>query len=48
MKFKRKIPKVKKKKATKKEIEELREIIIEIQQNPITMRQIKKFIKQTV
>ena len=38
---------LKKKKATKKEVEELREIVIEIQRDPIAMRQIKRFIAQT-
>lgn len=39
--------KLKKKKATKKEIEELREIVIEIQRNPEAMHQIRRFVAQT-
>ena len=46
MKFEVKMQKVKKKKATEKEIKELRDIIIEIQQDPVAMKQIKKFIAQ--
>ncbi len=39
---------LKKKKATKKEIKELREIVINIRKDPIAMMQIRKLIKQTV
>ena len=38
---------LKKKKATKKEIKELRELVIEIQNDPVAMRQVKRFISQT-
>ena len=48
MKYEVKIPKVKKKKATQREIRELKEMVIEIQQDPVAMKQIRRFIAQTV
>ena len=39
--------KLNKKKASKKEIRELREMVIEIQRDPTTMMQIRKLIAQT-
>lgn len=39
---------LKKKRATKKEIKELRDIVIDIQKNPVAMMQIRKLIGQTV
>ncbi len=38
---------LKKKRATKKEIKELREIFINIRNDPVAMNQVRKLIEQT-
>ena len=38
---------MKKKKASKKEIKDLRNIVVKIQRDPVAMMQIKKLIAQT-